>query len=236
LEPTPVDASSAPPRKGWRPSLKLIIILLLVAGLATAFIVGGHDAVVALQDLAERSRTPTTLAILCTIFTLLLALPGVPGLEVAAIIMLVFGEVGILATWLCGALAFNASFFAGRLIPEARVQRWLTPKQVDEAKLPPFAVGQHDAMTLVLERNRVGRAILRWTGPPGGWRRYVLIFVLFNTPGNFVLGGGGGIALFCGTSRDLRWLPYSVTALSAAAVIPGLVWAGLLTANQFIQP
>ena len=233
MEPKP--ASDATSRKGWRPSLKFVIGVLLVGALIAAFAIGGHDFVVWLQTLAERSRTPWTLAILCTIFTVLLALPGVPGLEVAAIIMLVFGEVGIIATWLCGALAFNISFFAGRLVPEARIQRWLTPKkEVDAAKLPDFAVGQHDAMTLVLERNRVGRAILRWTGPPGGWRRYVLIFVLFNMPGNFVLGGGGGIAMFCGTSRDLRWGPYFVTALLAAGVIPGLVWAGLLTANQFI--
>ncbi len=233
MEPKP--ASDAAPRKGWRPSLKFIIGVLLVGALIAAFAIGGSDAFVWLKDFAERSKTPWTLAILGVVFTLLLALPGVPGIEVAALMVVLFEGTGIVVMWLCGALAFNISFLAGRLVPEARVRRWLAPKrQIDESKLPEFAVGQHDAMTLVLERNRFTRAILRWTGPPGGWRRYVLIFVLFNTPGNIVLGGGGGIAMFCGTSRDLRWPPYLLTSVMGAAFYPLLFWAGLLTANQFI--
>lgn len=237
---TPTDPTTAqvpagaPPRRRWRPSLKLIIIVLLIAGLATALIVGGPDAVKWLQNLAERSRTPGTLAVLCVIFTVLLAIPGVPGLEVGVVMMTVFQEVGILAAWICTVAGLNLAFLAGRRLPLSRIESWLKPKNVPEHELPAFAVGKSDTMTLVLERNRVGRRILRWTGPPGGWRRYLLIGFLFNMPGNFVIGGGGGIGLFCGTSQDLRWRWYLVTTIIAAALIPTLFYAGLLTARQIL--
>lgn len=224
--------TSARPR--WRPSLKLIIVLLLVAGVAVALIVGGKEAVHWLQHAAEQSRTPGMLAVLCTVYAILLAIPGVPGLEVGLVMMGVFQETGIIAAWLCTVAGLNLAFFAGRKLPRDRIERWLKPKDVPEGALPDFAIGQSDTMTLVLERNRVGRAVLRWTGPPGGWRRYVLIAFLFNMPGNFIIGGGGGIGLFCGTSQDLKWPWYLVTTILAAAVIPLMFYGGLLTARQII--
>jgi hypothetical protein len=234
----PGDGAAAqagtPARRRWRPSLKLIIVLLLVAGLAVAMIVGGKEAVHWLQSVAEKSRTPGMLAVLCTIYAFLLAIPGVPGLEVGLVMMGVFQETGIIAAWLCTVAGLNMAFFAGRKLPRDRIEQWLKPKNVAEGDLPDFAIGKSDTMTLVLERNRVGRAVLRWTGPPGGWRRYVLVAFLFNMPGNFIIGGGGGIALFCGTSQDLKWPWYLVTTVLAAAVIPLMFYGGLLTARQII--
>lgn len=213
---------------------KLIIVLALLIGVGVAMFLGGHSAVEWIQGIAEKARTPETLIVLGVIYTILLAIPGVPGLEVGLVMMLVFGELGIIAVWVCTVSGLNISFYAGRKIPRAKLERWLKPKDIPDSELPAFAIGKDDTMTLVLERNKLGRKILKWTGPPGGWRRYLLIGILLNMPGNFIIGGGGGIGLFSGTSDDIKWRGYLLTVALAAAVIPLLFYFGLLTARQIL--
>ena len=226
------DASSSPVKAKSKFPWKLIIVLAILIGIGVGMMIGGHSAVEWIQGIAEKARTPETLIILGVVYTTLLAIPGVPGLEVGLVMMIVFGEVGILAVYLFTVLALNISFYGGRKIPRAKLERWLTPKDVPESELPAYAIGQGDTMTLVFERNKFGRKLLKWTGPPGGWRRYFLIGVLLNMPGNFIIGGGGGIGVFCGTSDDIKWRSYLLTTALAAAVIPLLFYFGLLTARQ----
>jgi len=235
-EPPRSPDTTPDPRSAWRRRVtpKMVIATLIGLAVLAGLIIGGKEAMHWLQGLADQSRTPEMLTILCIVYALLLAIPGVPGLEVGLVMMGVFQEVGILAAWLCTIVGLNLAFVAGRKLPRAKIERFLTPKNVPEDELPPFARNQHDTMTLVLERNRIGRWVLKWTGPPGGWRRYVLIAFLFNMPGNFVLGGGGGIGLFCGTSEDLRWRWYFATTVFAAGVFPLLFYGGLMTARQVI--
>lgn len=231
--PAPAPPSVAAPARKRFP-WKLVIILTLLAGLATALFIGGHSAFEWVKGVAEKARTPETLTILCIVYAVLLAIPGVPGLEVGLVMMAVFAEVGILAAWLCTIVGLNLAFLGGRKIPRAKLEKWLKPKDVPESELPAFAIGKGDTMTLVFERNKLGRKILKWTGPPGGWRRYLLIGLLFNMPGNFIIGGGGGIGLFCGTSDDIKWRWYLLTTTLAAAVIPLMVYLGLFTAREVL--
>jgi len=222
------------PKKGWRPSLKLIIFLALAIGIFVIFATQGHEAFVWLEAAAQKTRTPGMLATLCVIYAVLLAIPGVPGLEVGLVMMGVYHEVGIVAVWLCTIAGLNLSFFAGRKLPKAKVAGWLRPKNPGDETLVDGTLGGGDSMTLLLKKNRVGRAVLRWTGPPGGWRRYVLIAFLLNMPGNFVIGGGGGIGLFCGTSEDIKWPMFLATTVVAAAAIPAMFYAGLLTVREVL--
>lgn len=238
MEPTVSDPANPPAQRPAKPARrvpwKLIIFLAVVLAIVLAFTLGGHAAFEWVKQLAEQARNPVTLVILGIAYTVLLAIPGVPGLEVGLVMMVVFGELGIVAVWVCTILGLNTTFFFGRRIPREKLKRWLTPKDVPEHELPSFAVGQADTFTLVLERNKLGRKILKWTGPPGGWRRYALVGFLLNMPGNFIIGGGGGIALFCGTSDDIKWRPYLLTTALAAMPIPLMFYFGLLTVREVL--
>lgn len=235
MEPTVSEpAAPAMPRPAPRKRFpwKLVIVLALLGGIILAFFLGGHAAFEWVKELAEKARNPVTLTILGLAYTLLLAIPGVPGLEVGLVMMVVFGEIGIIAVWVCTVLGLNLTYFVGRRIPREKLKSWLAPKDVPEHELPSFAVGQADTFTLVLERNKLGRKVLKWTGPPGGWRRYALVGFLLNMPGNFIIGGGGGIALFCGTSDDIKWRPFVLTTALAAMPIPLMFYFGLLTVRE----
>lgn len=213
---------------------KLVVILLVISGIGVAFLLGGAAAYDWVKEVAEKARNPTTLAILAVVYTIVAAIPGVPAIEIGILIMAVFGEAGIIVVWATTIVAFNITFYFGRRIPRAKLERWLKPKNIPPEQLPAYEAGEVDTFTMVLARNRLGRAILKWTGPPGGWRRYVLIGILINTPGNFVIGGGGGIALFCGTSDDIKWKPYFLTIVLAAIPIPLLFFFGLLTMREVV--
>ena len=50
--------------------------------------------------------------------------------------------------------------------------------------------------------------------------RYVVLALLFNMPGNSVLGGGGGIAFIAGLSGRYRFWAYLLSVLIAVAPFP----------------
>ena len=50
--------------------------------------------------------------------------------------------------------------------------------------------------------------------------RYVALAVLFNMPGNFLLGGGGGIAMVAGVSRLYSVPGFLVTVAIAVSPVP----------------
>jgi len=58
--------------------------------------------------------------------------------------------------------------------------------------------------------------------------RYVALAVAINTPGNVILGGGGGLALMAGLSRLFSPLPFLLTVLIAVLPVPLLFFVGHL--------
>ena len=58
--------------------------------------------------------------------------------------------------------------------------------------------------------------------------RYLTLAVCLNVPGNSVLGGGGGIALLCGLSRQFSWRSFLLILAIATSPVPILVLAGLV--------
>ena len=62
--------------------------------------------------------------------------------------------------------------------------------------------------------------------------RYLALGVALNIPGNFLIGGGGGIALFAGISRMYTYVGFLITIVIAVAPIPIAVFlfgAGFLS-------
>jgi hypothetical protein len=65
--------------------------------------------------------------------------------------------------------------------------------------------------------------------------RYLMLALLFNLPGNSVLGGGGGIALICGMSRLFHWKWFVLTVILVTAPVPLLAFLGLIQLEVLLQ-
>lgn len=227
----------APAAARRRFPLKPVLVVVVLVGIALALFLGGHAAFDWVKEVAEKARTPVTLTVMAIAYTILLAIPGLPGLEVGLVMMAVFGEIGIVAVWLCTVVGLNLTFLVGRRIPRDKLERWLKPRPAPGQQSLVSSAGAAattDTFSMVLDRNKFGRKILQWTGPPGGWRRYLVVAFLLNMPGNFIIGGGGGIALFCGTSDDIKWRSFLWTTILAAMPIPLMFYFGLLTVREVL--
>lgn len=65
--------------------------------------------------------------------------------------------------------------------------------------------------------------------------RYLSLAVCLNLPGNAALGGGGGLALLCGVSRQFDWRSFALTVAIAASPVPILVLTVLLSIEPLME-
>jgi hypothetical protein len=154
-------------------------------------------------------------------FVILLALPYVPGMEVSIALLLVLGSAGALLVYLATLLALSISFGMGRLVPTAALAGllgWLhlTRAKVLVERVHPLPPQEKLAFLLASAPSRWAPRLLR--------HRYVALAIVLNLPGNALLGGGGGIGLFAGTSGLFRYPAYLLTVAIAASPIPLAVW------------
>ncbi len=143
------------------------------------------------------------------LYALLLAVPFVPSVEIGLLIMLLYGRPGIIAAYVATLLGLNLAYLAGR-----------------------FLRGQAGMVQRMEER------LLRRIRRPGG-KPLLAVFVLatlLNTPGNTAVGGGGGISLVYGAAGLLPWGVFAACVAVATALIPTLVFLGMLGAEQLMLP
>ena len=87
---------------------------------------------------------------------------------------------------------------------------------------------QTDGVFWVCQEKIPLSAVRRQVYPDLRYERYLLLGLLFNTPGNALIGGGGGIAMLSGNSRQFSWKGFIVTAMISIAPVPvGLFLFGI---------
>ncbi len=210
----------------------------LWATLAAACIVlsaGGHALAVWIET-ALGLKTPNFLAsidgwvlvALLLLYIVLLALPFIPGAEIGIILLMVLGAKAALPVYCATVFALVVSFLVGHLIPLPRLVDGL--KRVgmlgaaDFVQAGSLAVLQPSAFLTRRAWAKAGLGrLLR--------HRCVALGVLLNTPGNSLLGGGGGIALAAGASRLLTFPQFLATVAIAVAPVP----AAILIASTFTR-
>ena len=124
------------------------------------------------------------------LYVLLLSLPFVPGVELGLLLMCVFGKEGIVFVYFATVAGLSIAFLMGRLLPknwiESRLQKLgfsqTCDSHVDEidGMLDSFSLNQRFC------ESRFRSFLSKY--------RYLTIGILFNTPGNYLIGGGGGIS------------------------------------------
>ncbi|MCR9218610.1 MAG: hypothetical protein NXI21_00115 [Alphaproteobacteria bacterium] len=222
MSPRPCD-----PRR--RPLLCAgLYALLLVAGAALAAQAELLSDVRALVG-GERLGAPMLTAILL-LYAVLLACPFVPGAEIGLLLLMGFGAEMALPVYLATVAGLTLAFSIGRTASGPVLSR--TPGRFHPARLAARLNAWPDAWPGAWpdEPGRVGT-----DRSPPFWlrtllkRRAAALIVLFNTPGNAILGGGGGIAMAAGMSRLFPFRTFLASTAIAVAPVP----LAVLLAAQF---
>ncbi len=158
------------------------------------------------------------------LYVLLLSLPFVPGVELGIVLMCVFGKEGIVFVYFATVAGLSLAFLMGRLLPKKWIESRL--QKLGFSQTCDSQVGDIDGMLDKLSLNRIFcesrfRSFL-------SKYRYLAIGVLFNTPGNYLIGGGGGISLACGISRSISWKWFLLTVVLAVSPVPLLALFGVI--------
>ena len=164
------------------------------------------------------------------LYVLLLSLPFVPGVELGIVLMCAFGKEGIIFVYFATVAGLILAFLMGRLLPKNWIESRL--QKLGFSQTCDGQVGEIDGMLDKLSFNRVFcegrfRSFL-------SKYRYLAIGVLFNTPGNYLIGGGGGIAIACGISRSISWKWFLLTVVLAVSPVPLLALFGVIQLEAFL--
>lgn len=148
-------------------------------------------------------------------YVLLMATPFVPGMEIGLAVMMVFGPQIVLLVYLSTLVAFGLSFSVGRFIPERILVNFFHDLHLDRVSdllADMEGLDPQQRLNIMLERapKKIIPLLLQY--------RYLALVVAINLPGNFVIGGGGGIALVAGLSR--LFSPASFLLATAIAISP----------------
>jgi hypothetical protein len=158
------------------------------------------------------------------IYSLLLSLPFVPGVELGILLICTFGKEGIVFVYLATVAGLSLAFLIGRLVP----RRWIDSglERLGDSR---SCSSQSDEIEKMADCMSAGRKhIPSWLKSYLVKYRYLTIAVLINLPGNYILGGGGGISIACGTSRRISWKGFLVTVALAVSPVPLLAYLGII--------
>lgn len=202
-------------------TLLRLVLLAAIAWAGAALLDWVRQVAEAMPDPAGRLFHGGAIAVGLAAYAVLLALPFVPGVEIGLFLLALQGPAAALPVYLATLAGLLIAYAAGRRLSP----RWLAGALADlglaraaafVARVAPLS----GEARLALLRERLPRRL----GPlVGGWR-YALLAALLNLPGNWLLGGGGGIMLLAGLSGLFRpWATVATVAL-AVAPVPLAVW------------
>jgi len=199
---------------GWR--IVVVALLVWVSHEAIGYLVAWVEA-------SERADMLMAglLAVLILLYAVLISIPFVPGIEVGLALLALRGAEIAPFVYLGTVAGLLMAYCAGYVLPPG----WLV-RQMRRVGLTGIAdfVADMDALAPEDRADRLyglaprtaTRLALRW--------RYLLLAILYNLPGNAVVGGGGGISLVAGLSRVFLPGPVCLTIALAVAPVPMLVW------------
>ena len=210
-----LEASPRPAGKGIRLAVKIALFLGILVFLNYAM--GWLANFIAFQMWPRHINIAFFLLFASIgLYILLLAIPFLPGIEVGLMLMAMLGHKGIVLVYLCTVLALSLSFLFGRLLPPrhlARALGWFHLTRAREMVDALAPLGPEERLRFLTRSapSRIVPFLLR--------HRYLIIGVLFNVPGNALIGGGGGIGLIAGMSRLFPFPKYLL--LICLAITPG---------------
>lgn len=150
-------------------------------------------------------------------YVALLALPFVPGAEIGIAMLAAFGPGIAPLIYVATVASMMLAYTVGRFLPISALERLLSFLRMRRAaalvaQAAPLSREERLAMLLDGQPKKALTYGLRY--------RYLVIALAVNTPGNSVIGGGGGIMMMAGLSGIFSPLPTFLTIAAAVSPIP----------------
>ena len=147
----------------------------------------------------------------------LLALPFVPGAEIGLAMLTAFGPAIAPLIYVCTVASMTFAFTVGRFIPIGALESVLSLLRMRRAaalvaRAAPLSQEERLAMLLDGQSKRAVSLALRY--------RYVALALAVNTPGNSMIGGGGGIMIMAGLRGLFSPLSTFLTVALAVSPVP----------------
>lgn len=199
-----------------RLALRLALLALLIAAnFWLAFWLRDLAAEMAAQGRMELFGA--TVAGLLLLYALVLAIPFVPGAEIGLALLMTHGAAAAPFVWGATTVGLMLSFGAGRALAAPRFCAMMRRLGFSRAADALDRLRETDPETRM---QRLEQSVPRWARAWVLRRRYLLLALLVNLPGNSLIGGGGGILLAAGLSRLFGTLPVALTLALATAPLP----------------
>jgi tetrahydromethanopterin S-methyltransferase subunit F len=154
-------------------------------------------------------------------YALLMALPFVPGIEIGITLMMMQGPAIAPVVYLATLAGLSTAYLAGRYLSYDWLQRVFRDMRQQRASNFIEKIKDMDREQRLAS---LQSSLPIWCAPLAIRSRYIMLAVLVNLPGNFVLGGGGGIFLVAGLSRLFSNALVILTIALAVLPVPVLVW------------
>ena len=155
----------------------------------------------------------------------LLALPFVPGAEIGIAMLAAFGAAIAPLIYVATVTSMTLAYTIGRFLPIGALERLLSFLRMRRAadlvaRAAPLSREERLAMLLDGQPKRALSFGLRY--------RYVALALAVNTPGNSIIGGGGGIMMMAGLSGIFSPIATFVTVALAVSPVPlAVIFLGL---------
>ncbi len=198
-----------PPQLRALLTLGLVVCVILAANALSTWLLGILDFELRPSN---EDRVHRLIMIFAAAYTGLLAVPFVPGIEIGLALIALLGTAIVPLVYLCTVAGLTLSFCIGRMIPITALCRLLQELHLHRTRellqtVEPLDGPDRLAFLVSRAPNRFVPFLLQ--------HRYLALAVALNIPGNFIIGGGGGIALIAGLSR-LYSFPLTLTTIALA--------------------
>lgn len=191
-------------------------LIVLVSGIGRGIV----SDIRGMASAEAQTAMSLTVAIALLVYIVLMALPFCPGIEVGLALLALGGREIAPLVYLATVLALVVAFVIGRFFPPGALVESLARLRLRRAAEALRQIAPLDGerrLQLLLGQGSpwLVRFLVR--------HRYLAVAIALNTPGNLVIGDGGGIALAAGFSRlfSLSW--FSLTVAVAVAPVPIVV-------------
>ena len=202
-----------------------IVILVGIIALATWCVHFIRDAL-DLQIRPDNERQVHKVIMIGAVaYVALLAMPFVPGAEIGIALLAGFGAAIAPLIYVCTVAAMVLAFTIGRFLPISSLERIFQVFRMRRAanliaRAAPLSKDERVAMLLEGQSKRALGLAVKY--------RYLALGIAVNTPGNSIIGGGGGIMIIAGLSGIFAPIPTFLTVILAVSPVPlAVIFLGL---------
>ncbi len=219
----PIEDLNRPP--GWANALPRLCVKLaaFLALLALAYWVMGllETQAAALQEAGQGNRLFFGLIVVFVFYAILIAIPFVPGVEIALALLMIQGHSLALPIYLATLMGLFLAFMVGRLIPIRSLKSLFLDLHLTRAarlmdEMEKEAPQDRSEFLVKNLPPKFSRFALRF--------KYVALALLINLPGSSLIGGGGGICMAAGISGLFTPRGALITMAIAIAPFPLFFW------------